>query len=182
MPPPTDFVVIGAGAIGGFVGVALHCAVFWVRFLVRQESLSAETELLSRVMDRGIIAARYLRSHFPLDALIICCDWGGLAFSLLSDSAHLKPGSALCGWYVSWVRCFKSTSPKANESLSRFVGIFLVGLWVTHVLSCAFFDKWTDGVIFTVGAKRFRCEEVLLHPNLIYQCDGDICAGHFRRG
>ena len=84
----------------------------------------------------------------------------------------------------------------------KIIGIFLVGLWVTHVLSCAFCDKWTDGVIFTVGAKRFRCEEVLLQPNLIYQCDGDIrqdlcanvvlsggttisqgkCAGHFRRG
>ena len=52
------------------------------------------------VMDRGIIAARYLRSRFPLDALAICCDWGGLAFSLLSDSAHPNPDSAPRGWYV----------------------------------------------------------------------------------
>ena len=43
-----DFVVIGEGAIGGFVGVALPLCWFLGSFLVRQESLSDETELLSR--------------------------------------------------------------------------------------------------------------------------------------
>ena len=34
--------------------------------------------------------------------------------------------------------------------------------------------EFTDGNIIIVGAKRFRCKEVLLQPRFFYQCDGDI--------
>ena len=36
------------------------------------------------------------------------------------------------------------------------------------------FGCTTNDVIFTVGAKRFSCEEVLLQPSLVYQRNGDI--------
>ena len=52
---------------------------------------------------------------------------------------------------------------------------FLLGRFVGDSRPLLCFLRQMDS--FTVGAKCFRCEVVLLQPSLIYQCDGDISKG-----
>ena len=70
----------------------------------------------------------------------------------------------------SWVR---RVTPSVRGGTTMFQGIGVRG-------TLAF--EFPDGNLITVGAMRFRGEEVLLQPSFFYQCDGDIRKALFADG